>query len=104
MVKHQKLCECGCGKPAPIAVASNFTRGVVKGQPLRFIKGHHLKRIAAARRVDLAKQRFGRLTAIRLTDSRGGRWEVKCECGAVLSATAARLRSGKMTSCGCVKQ
>jgi RNase P subunit RPR2 len=35
-----KLCECGCGEPAPIAKYSDSTRGWVGGQPLRYIRGH----------------------------------------------------------------
>lgn len=37
----QKLCECGCGQPAPIAKETKTARGSVKGQPLRFIAGHN---------------------------------------------------------------
>lgn len=36
-----KLCECGCGHPAPIASSSDKKRGRVKGEPLRFIRGHN---------------------------------------------------------------
>lgn len=36
-----KLCECGCGNPAPIAKATNKKWGHVKGQPSRFVHGHH---------------------------------------------------------------
>lgn len=36
-----KLCECGCGAPAPIARYTDRNRGWVKGQPLRFINGHN---------------------------------------------------------------
>lgn len=36
-----KLCECGCGKPAPIAKWTNKRWGHIKGQPVRFICGHH---------------------------------------------------------------
>lgn len=36
-----KLCECGCGEPAPIATATNRKRGYVKGEPRRFVLGHH---------------------------------------------------------------
>lgn len=36
-----KLCECGCGQPAPIAIRTRTNRGQVKGQPLRFINGHN---------------------------------------------------------------
>jgi hypothetical protein len=35
-----KLCECGCGKPTPLARDNNATMGYVKGQPMRFRKGH----------------------------------------------------------------
>ena len=39
-----KLCECGCGNPAPMAKQSHPERGQVKGEPLRFIRGHYIVR------------------------------------------------------------
>ena len=36
-----KLCECGCGKPAPIAKKNLNSLGIKKGEPQRFVKGHH---------------------------------------------------------------
>lgn len=36
-----KLCECGCGQPAPIAKSNDKRRGWIKGQPIRFISGHN---------------------------------------------------------------
>ena len=36
-----KLCECGCGESAPIATTTNARDGWVKGQPKRFVHGHH---------------------------------------------------------------
>lgn len=33
-------CECGCGRRTPLARQTNTGRGWVKGQPIRFIKGH----------------------------------------------------------------
>lgn len=38
-----KLCECGCGQPAPIARQTNATFGYIKGQPMRFLRGHGTK-------------------------------------------------------------
>lgn len=38
-----KLCECGCGNPAPIAKQNKACFGYIKGQPIRFILGHRLK-------------------------------------------------------------
>ena len=35
-----KLCECGCGKNAPISSCTSKAKGYIKGQPCRFIKGH----------------------------------------------------------------
>jgi len=95
-----KLCECGCGEPAPIATITNRRSGAVKGHAQRFVPGHHLKGIAAAKRIELTGQRFGRLTALRLTRLRRSVWEVRCECGAVLHATSQSLRGGKIASCG----
>lgn len=34
------LCQCGCGQPAPIAPRNYHGRGIVKGQPFRYIHGH----------------------------------------------------------------
>jgi len=41
------LCECGCGRPAPIAKMTNTKKGHVKGQPVRFIRGHHARQHAS---------------------------------------------------------
>jgi len=35
-----KLCECGCRQPAPIARRSRPERSIIKGQYMRFVKGH----------------------------------------------------------------
>ncbi len=35
-----KLCECGCGNPAPVAKRNHKTWGWIKGQPMRFLRGH----------------------------------------------------------------
>lgn len=36
-----KLCECGCGQPAPIAKHSISRLGHVRGEPIRYIRGHN---------------------------------------------------------------
>ncbi|MGH9505047.1 MAG: hypothetical protein ACRD20_19510 [Terriglobales bacterium] len=50
-----KLCECGCGKPAPIAKKSNPEYGWVKGKAKKFIDGHQNAKAAAARRIPFGK-------------------------------------------------
>lgn len=42
-----KLCECGCGQPAPIATITKRKWGHVKGEPMRFVNGHNPKRGAS---------------------------------------------------------
>jgi hypothetical protein len=37
------LCQCGCGHPAPVATRNFISSGIVKGQPLRFIRGHNAR-------------------------------------------------------------
>lgn len=35
-----KLCECGCGQAAPVAVQNDIRYGHTKGQAKRFVMGH----------------------------------------------------------------
>jgi hypothetical protein len=35
------LCQCGCGHPTSIAPKTIRARGWIKGQPVRFVPGHH---------------------------------------------------------------
>lgn len=38
-----KLCDCGCGRKAPIARGTVTKRGWKKGESVRFIRGHNQK-------------------------------------------------------------
>ena len=42
------LCQCGCGQPTKLATDTVPSEGRVKGQPLRFIKGHNQRRHKAS--------------------------------------------------------
>lgn len=42
------LCECGCGQRTAIARQNRPSRGHVKGQPVRFARGHNQRRGPAA--------------------------------------------------------
>lgn len=37
------LCECGCGEPTRIATKTSSKYGIRKGEPRRFLYGHHLR-------------------------------------------------------------
>jgi len=43
-VSKIKLCECGCGNPAPIATKTSGAQGYIKGMPTHFLKGHHRRK------------------------------------------------------------
>jgi hypothetical protein len=38
------LCQCGCGQETPIATVTRSIRGEVKGQPVRYVRGHQRAR------------------------------------------------------------
>ncbi len=40
-----RLCECGCGNPTSIATKTQNSIGHKKGESVRFIRGHSLKKI-----------------------------------------------------------
>lgn len=40
--QNSGLCHCGCGILAPIALGTDRRFGLVKGEPVRYINGHHL--------------------------------------------------------------
>lgn len=54
--------------------------------------------------IDLKDQKFGRLTILRRGENNNTnkpRWYCRCECGSETLVSAASLRSGLSTSCGC---
>lgn len=55
----------------------------------------------------LAGQEFGRLTVIKMTDKRSSDkcviWECLCSCGKRIEVAGARLTSGNVKSCGCLR-
>jgi hypothetical protein len=107
-----KLCECGCGQPAPIAKGNNSANGYVKGQPTRFVRGHYKGTSREGRRptnfVEVGN-RFGLGVVIdpgvRIPDSsstgsrRGAR--LRCDCGNEYVAGIGPLLRGVPKSCGC---
>jgi len=57
-----------------------------------------------SKRIDLTKQRFGRLVVIsaKEQDTHGMMvWECKCDCGKTSYIRSGDLRPGKVVSCGC---
>lgn len=59
---------------------------------------------------DLTGKRFGRLTVvsfnrtIQISDVTMNIWNCKCDCGKEIEATATRLLTGDIRSCGCIQR
>ena len=55
--------------------------------------------------LNLTGKRYGHLTALKRVkgDSRYATWECRCDCGNYIYAESRKLQSGKLISCGCVK-
>lgn len=56
--------------------------------------------------VDIAGQRFGRLTVSHRVGTRDGRalWQCHCSCGRVIETHGSNLRRGITKSCGCLQR
>lgn len=103
-----KLCGCGCGKPAPIASRTVLKRGVIKGQPLKFIRWHYDGSRGGAQRTLFveAGQRFGQSEVIDpdvMIRAPGGRHMVRgvrmrCDCGTEYELRLAHLFKKKKGS------
>jgi hypothetical protein len=85
------LCECDCENKNQVVV---YQGSMISG---------HTKSCGCARIINISGQRFGRLTAIKLSHVVGGgaHWLCKCDCG---NESVVRLNNLKHStkSCGCL--
>lgn len=86
--KAMWLCRCDCGKTI-VARGSSLRDGHTKS--CGCLKFNHL---------DLAGERFGKLTAVAKTD-KYSKWNCICECGNSATYSTFALISGNVKSCGC---
>lgn len=91
-------CQCECGKITDVD-ASHLRRGNIRSCG------------CLTTAIDIAGQKFGRLTAIAKIGNhiRYGKkgdaiWQCKCECGTIINVSTHNLRSGNTQSCGCLQR
>lgn len=55
--------------------------------------------------IDISGERFGNLTAVKVSHKKGKRiyWECVCKCGNTTFVDGGNLRSGRIRSCGCLQ-
>lgn len=51
-------CQCGCGEKTPIATRTSRTDGRVKGEPVRYVRGHNKRRHDFAQRKHWLEQEY----------------------------------------------
>lgn len=99
-------CQCECGGTA-LCQTGTLKHGKAKscGCLARKLASERAKNSISPRRVDLTGQQFGRLTAIRMlrVENNCCIWLCKCECGKEVEHKANHLNSGKVNSCGCLR-
>lgn len=85
LTKEIKLCECGCGMPAPIAQRTCIRYGAIKGRPQRFIQNHHRRGAKASEE-----------TKNKMSEARKGDKHWNWKGGITPENRAARTTSGQL--------
>ncbi len=91
------LCQCDCGNQVVVIANDLRTKKITSC-------GCGKRERGEARLVDLAGQRFGRLTVLNRAPNKNGRaiWHCKCDCGAETAIASSSLKAGLTRSCGCL--
>ena len=91
------LCKCKCGN-YKVARGSSLTSGDTTSCGCRLAE-----KLAPH---DITGQKFGRLTAVEITNKRSksgdAYWKCLCDCGNYTTVPKSRVSSGNVKSCGCL--
>lgn len=98
-------CECICGN---IVYVRGSSLGNGHTQSCGCLHKEINSDIGKKSAIDLTKQHFGKLTAIKPTDKRDASnciiWECKCDCGNTAFVSSNHLLTAHTRSCGCFKK
>lgn len=92
-------CVCDCGKSVEVRV-DHLRNGATKS--CGCLKVERIRRVNNAK--DLLGARFGRLTVIERSGSKGrfAAWLCQCDCGETARVRSVELTQGNTKSCGCL--
>lgn len=96
-------CQCDCGN-TKLAPASRLNCGLLRSCGC-LEKDTRVRNCTRNKHSDLVGQKFGRLTVIEQLPEQNRRtmWKCVCECGKEKTGQGTLLVSGKLRSCGCLK-
>ena len=94
--KRYYLCQCFCGNIKEVE-KYNLTSGHTKSCGC----------LSSRKGQDLVGKVFNKLTVLKDSGKRQSNgskiWECQCDCGSIINVDGQSLKSGKTTSCGCLK-
>ncbi|MFA5743869.1 MAG: hypothetical protein WC936_03520 [Candidatus Nanoarchaeia archaeon] len=84
----------------PYQIADYF--GCTQSLILHYFKKYNLEKLPKYQRI--VGERYGRLVVTRFIGigTEGALWECVCDCGNIITSSAASLNFGKVKSCGCL--
>lgn len=98
------ICNCDCGENNIIVKAKNLLSGHRRSCGCLQVENN--KKDKPERIINLAGQRFGKLTVLQIDGKVNGeyKWLCTCDCtpNRIISVLGSNLRSGHTKSCGCL--
>ena len=99
------MCECDCGKKLEVVKGSLLSGNT---RSCGCLSKDTFMAIRKLNRIEMIDKTFGLLTIKRPIEAKTRSdillWECECTCGNKIKVSGSRLRSGKVTSCGCQKK
>lgn len=97
-------CHCDCGNEKDVQ-SDRLLSGNTKS--CGCLVKEALAKTRCGRKINIKDKKFGSLFVVDelpYRDKRGSiLWRCRCDCGNFIDTTSVKLRNGKITSCGCVK-
>lgn len=96
-------CKCDCGGEK-IVRAAELKRGTVRS--CGCITKERATKFCLDRKIDLTGRKFGKLTVLGDSGDRQHEaimWLCKCDCGTIKKVNGNFLKTGRISSCGCIK-